>query len=47
MIITNKPGLQVLVDVKVEFRKPGALLTTIPAFEDWFKPQNIEKMELF
>ena len=47
MIITNKPGLQVLVDVEVEFGKPGALLTAIPAFEDWFKSQNIEKMGLF
>ena len=47
MTITNKPGLQVLVYVEVEFGKPGAFLTAIPAFEDWFKSQNIEKMELF
>jgi len=37
----------VLVDVEVEFGKPGALLPAIPAFEDWLKSQNIEQMELF
>ena len=33
----HKPGLQVLVDLVVEFGKPGALLTAIPTFENWFK----------
>ena len=33
--------------MEVEFGKLGALLTEIPAFENWFKSQNIEKIELF
>jgi len=47
MIFTNTPGHQILVDMEVEVLKSGTLLTAIPAFKDWFKSQNIEKMELF